>query len=64
MLVKIDATGVGHLERFLVTGMFPIVAFPFVPGVEGVGHVVKAGKGAEHFLGKRVVANSLTGFWA
>lgn len=47
-----------------MSGHSHYVTFPFVPGTEGVGHVVKAGKNAEHLLGKRVVVGGLVGFWA
>lgn len=42
-----------------------MLKFPFVPGTDGAGHVVKAGKNAEHLIGKRVVLNGgLNGCWS
>lgn len=64
VLVKVDATGIGHFEHLLMTGSVFTMEFPYIPGSGAVGHVVKAGKGGEHLIGKRVVVGGKTGFWA
>ncbi len=49
VLVKIAACGVCHTDLHAAHGDWPIKpSLPFVPGHEGVGTVVKVGKGVEH----------------
>jgi len=62
-LVKIDASGIGHFEHFLLSGNYNIIPLPYIPGTNGVGHVVKAGKNGQHLLGKRVIVAGLFGCW-
>ncbi len=49
ILVKIVATGVCHTDLHAVEGDWPVKPNPpFIPGHEGVGHVVKIGAGVTH----------------
>ncbi len=49
ILVKIAATGVCHTDLHAVEGDWPVKPNPpFIPGHEGVGHVVKVGAGVTH----------------
>ncbi|OSM96135.1 zinc-dependent alcohol dehydrogenase [Lonsdalea populi] len=49
ILVKIAATGVCHTDLHAVEGDWPVKPNPpFIPGHEGVGHVVKIGAGVTH----------------
>ncbi|MFP1822139.1 alcohol dehydrogenase AdhP [Lonsdalea quercina] len=49
ILVKISATGVCHTDLHAVEGDWPVKPNPpFIPGHEGVGHVVKVGAGVTH----------------
>ena len=64
VIVKIEATGIGHLENSLISGELFFVAFPFVSGGDGVGRVVKSGKDGEYLLGKRVVICGVSGCWS
>lgn len=49
ILVKIAATGVCHTDLHAVEGDWPVKPNPpFIPGHEGVGHVVKVGTGVTH----------------
>ncbi len=49
ILVKIAATGVCHTDLHAVEGDWPVKPKPpFIPGHEGVGHVVAVGSGVRH----------------
>lgn len=49
ILVKIAATGVCHTDLHAAEGDWPIKPNPpFIPGHEGVGHVVAVGAGVKH----------------
>lgn len=49
ILVKIEACGVCHTDLHAVEGDWPIKPNPpFIPGHEGVGHVVAVGSGVKH----------------
>jgi alcohol dehydrogenase, propanol-preferring len=49
VLVKLEASGVCHTDLHAATGDWPVKpSLPFIPGHEGVGHVVSVGVGVEH----------------
>ena len=49
LLVKIEACGVCHTDLHAVEGDWPVKPNPpFIPGHEGVGHVVAVGAGVTH----------------
>lgn len=49
ILVKIEACGVCHTDLHAVEGDWPVKPNPpFIPGHEGVGHVVAVGAGVSH----------------
>lgn len=49
LLVKIEACGVCHTDLHAVEGDWPVKPNPpFIPGHEGVGHVVAVGAGVKH----------------
>lgn len=49
VLVKIEACGVCHTDLHAVDGDWPVKpTLPFIPGHEGVGHVVAVGPGVTH----------------
>ncbi|QJT81134.1 alcohol dehydrogenase AdhP [Kosakonia sp. MUSA4] len=49
ILVKIEATGVCHTDLHAAEGDWPVKPNPpFIPGHEGVGHVVAVGPGVTH----------------
>lgn len=49
VLVKIEACGVCHTDLHAVEGDWPVKpTLPFIPGHEGVGHVVAIGPGVTH----------------
>jgi len=49
VLVKIEACGVCHTDLHAVDGDWPVKpTLPFIPGHEGVGHVVAVGPGVGH----------------
>ena len=49
ILVKVAATGVCHTDLHAVDGDWPVKPKPpFIPGHEGVGHVVAVGTGVRH----------------
>src|SRR5690242_7981287 len=46
VLIKVAASGVCHTDLHAANGDWPVKpALPFIPGHEGVGHVVKLGRG-------------------
>ena len=51
LLVKIEACGVCHTDLHAAEGDWPVKPNPpFIPGHEGVGHVVAVGEGVTHVL--------------
>ena len=49
VLVKIEACGVCHTDLHAAEGVWPVKPNPpFIPGHEGVGHVVAVGAGVDH----------------
>ena len=49
LLVKIEACGVCHTDLHAAEGDWPVKPNPpFIPGHEGVGHVVAVGEGVTH----------------
>lgn len=49
VLVKIEASGVCHTDLHARDGDWPVQpTLPFIPGHEGVGHVVELGEGVRH----------------
>lgn len=49
ILVRIAATGVCHTDLHAADGDWPVKPRPpFIPGHEGVGHVVAVGAGVKH----------------
>ena len=49
ILVKIEASGVCHTDLHAAEGDWPVKPKPpFIPGHEGVGHVVAVGSGVKH----------------
>lgn len=49
ILVKIAATGVCHTDSHAAEGDWPVKPNPpFIPGHEGVGHIVAVGSGVKH----------------
>lgn len=49
LLVKVEACGVCHTDLHAAQGDWPVKpAPPFIPGHEGVGHVVAVGAGVSH----------------
>jgi propanol-preferring alcohol dehydrogenase len=49
VLVKVIATGVCHTDLHAISGDWPVKpTVPFIPGHEGVGYVVKVGKGVKN----------------
>ena len=66
VLVKVEATGIGHLEHFLMNGAISYMggSFPFIPGTDGVGTVTQGGNNAKHLIGKRVIVYRFFGMWS
>ncbi len=55
VLVKVEACGVCHSDAFAVTGGYPGVSFPVVPGHEVAGTVAALGDGVDYWdAGRRV----------
>ncbi|MEZ5607230.1 MAG: NADPH:quinone reductase [Burkholderiaceae bacterium] len=61
VLVRVAASGVNHVDRFVLSGAYRThTPFPFVLGRDAVGTVVQAGPGVDAFkAGERVWCNSL-----
>ncbi len=65
VLVKLAASGVNFIDVYFRTGMYPIDAFPFVPGAEGAGTVERCGPGVTAFApGDRVAAGNMSRAYA
>ncbi|WP_433378702.1 NADPH:quinone oxidoreductase family protein [Actinoplanes sp. CA-142083] len=55
--IAVRATGLNFLDVMLCRGEYPVRPdFPMTPGVETAGRVVETGPGAEHLLGREVLA--------
>jgi 2-desacetyl-2-hydroxyethyl bacteriochlorophyllide A dehydrogenase len=64
VLVAVEATGVSYAEVQMLRGRYPgQPAFPFVPGYDVVGRVLRVGPGVDRALAGRRVA-TMTGFGA
>jgi NADPH:quinone reductase-like Zn-dependent oxidoreductase len=65
-VVAVEASGVSFAEQSMRRGRYPgQPKFPFVPGYDLVGTVVRAGPGVDpDLLGRRVAAMTKTGGWA
>lgn len=66
LLVAVEATGVSFAEQAMRRGRyFGQPDFPFTPGYDLVGQVVRVGEGADRaLLGQRVASLTKTGGWA
>ena len=66
ILVRLEATGVNFLDIQQRLGRYPGgVSFPYIPGYEGAGTVVKVGPDAQEFsVGDRVVVVDVLGCYA
>jgi NADPH:quinone reductase-like Zn-dependent oxidoreductase len=66
VVVAVEASGVSFAEQSMRRGRYPgQPKFPFVPGYDLVGTVVRAGAGVDRGLvGRRVAAMTKTGGWA
>ena len=66
LLVEVEATGVSFAEQSMRRGRyFGQPAFPFVPGYDLVGRVLRVGPGEnESLIGARVATITKTGGWA
>jgi len=65
LLVAVEATGISYAEQAMRRGRyFGQPKFPFVPGYDLVGTVLRAGPGVDSSLvGKRVATMTKTGGW-
>ena len=55
VLVKLRAIGVNFFDIYIREGLHKPSAYPYIPGKEGSGEVVKLGRNVSHFkLGERV----------
>jgi NADPH2:quinone reductase len=65
VLVKLEAAGINFIDVYYRTGMYPIDAFPFVPGAEGAGTVESCGPGVTAFApGDRVASGTMSRSYA
>ena len=66
LLVEVEATGVSYAEQSMRRGRyFGQPAFPFVPGYDLIGRVLRVGPGEnENLIGARVATITKTGGWA
>ncbi|MFI9814297.1 medium chain dehydrogenase/reductase family protein [Saccharothrix variisporea] len=65
VVVRVEASGVSFAEQQMRRGKYyDQPPFPFVPGYDLVGTVVRTGPGAESLLGGRFAALTKTGGWA
>jgi NADPH:quinone reductase len=55
ILVRVAAAGVNYIDTYHRTGFYP-QALPFVPGLEGSGHVTALGPGVSEFTQGQAVA--------
>jgi NADPH2:quinone reductase len=53
--IRQHAVGLNYIDVYLRTGLYPQASFPFVPGMEGAGEVIKVGSGVSELkVGDRV----------
>lgn len=66
LLVQVEATGISYAEQAMRKGRyFGQPKFPFTPGYDLVGRVLRVGPGGDtHLLGARVATMTKTGGWA
>lgn len=66
LLVAVEATGISYAEQAMRKGRyFGQPAFPFTPGYDLVGRVLRVGEGADAALtGRRVASLTKTGAWS
>lgn len=65
ILVEVEATTINPSDILSIKGEYSMGPLPLIGGKEGVGKVVKAGKEAQEFLGKRVsFCNMYGGVWS
>ncbi len=65
VLVKLEAVGINFIDVYFRTGMYPIGAFPYVPGSEGAGTVERCGPGVTAFApGDRVASGNMARAYA
>jgi NADPH2:quinone reductase len=64
LLVDVAAAGVNFIDTYHRSGLYPM-DFPFTPGLEGAGHVTRAGDGVDGFaVGDRVGWTGVLGSYA
>jgi NADPH2:quinone reductase len=64
VVIAVEAAGVAQPDVLQLSGSYQVKReVPFVPGTEAVGVVVSAPPGAEHLVGRRVVAITPQGSW-
>lgn len=55
VLIKQTAVGMNFLDIYYRSGMYPLERYPFTPGIEGCGIVIRPGKKTKHVMvGDRV----------
>ena len=65
VVAKVEASSVNFADVMARQGKYPIPGPPYIPGLDFVGRVVKAGSAiGEPFVGKRVLGFSDTGSYA
>ncbi|KAJ2491906.1 hypothetical protein IWW37_001878 [Coemansia sp. RSA 2050] len=65
LLVKVDSAGVNFFDTLMVTGKYQVKPpFPFTPGAEFSGTVVKATSDLRFKVGDRVFGSNVTGAYA
>ncbi|MGW2934631.1 NADPH:quinone oxidoreductase family protein [Streptomyces sp. NPDC055722] len=64
VVIAVEAAGVAQPDVLQISGAYQVKReIPFVPGTEAVGVVVSAPPGAEHLVGRRVIAITPQGSW-
>jgi NADPH2:quinone reductase len=62
--IAVEAAGVSQPDLLQIAGQYQTARpLPFVPGAEAVGTVLEAPAGAEHLVGRRVIAITPEGAW-
>lgn len=60
VLIEVEAAGLNFADTLIIAGQYQErPPLPYTPGLEVAGLVVGAGAGADHLLGRRVVAGPL-----
>ncbi|MFD0917971.1 quinone oxidoreductase family protein [Pseudahrensia aquimaris] len=49
VLIRHTAVGLNFIDVYFRTGLYPAPQMPFVPGMEGAGHVLAVGEGVNRF---------------